>query len=245
MLGPHGKNNYVIAVKWILKRSKLISLPPKELAKLKRFRAENKGRYVDEDAFYKILSYAPSDAHELAYLLMYETGIRPHEVLSLTAELVEERTDDLVLVKIPDINPETPSGRNKTGGRTIVIRENAKQLLALQKRTREADSIGSQTRNRRLFPFKQGALSVAFTRMKQKQAKELINPEGPFKGRLYDLRHSAITNLYLKKVPDQVIRKLVGWTPSSKMPDVYVHVQVGHLINSFHENDLSLVRMTT
>lgn len=181
MLGPHGKNNYIIAVKWILKRSKLISLPPKEMAKLKRFKVENKGRYVDEDDFYKILSYAPSDTHELAYLLMYETGIRPHELLSLTTEHVEERTDNLVLVKIPDVNPEAPSGRNKTDGRTIIVRENAKQLLTLRKRMKEADSIGSQARNRRLFPFKHGALSVAFTRMKQKQAKELMNLENNFK----------------------------------------------------------------
>jgi len=113
-LGPHGKNNYVIAVKWILKRSKLISLSPKEMAKLKRFKAENKGRFIDDDSFYRILSYAPTDAHELAYLLMYETGIRPHELLSLTVEHVEERTDGLVLAKISDENPETPSRRNKT-----------------------------------------------------------------------------------------------------------------------------------
>lgn len=64
-LGPHGKNNYIIAVKWILKRSKLVSLPSKEMAKLKRSKAENKGRYINEDSFYKILSYASSDTYDL------------------------------------------------------------------------------------------------------------------------------------------------------------------------------------
>lgn len=243
-LGPHGKNNYVIAVKWILKRSKLVSLPPKDMAKLKRFKAENKGRHVDEDAFYKILSYAPSDNHELAYLLMYETGIRPHEILSLTTEHIEERTDDLVLVKIPDMNPETPSGRNKTGGRTIVVRENAKQFLGLWKKIKEANSNGSQARDRRIFPFKHGALSVAFTRMKQKQAKESTDSECNFKGRLYDLRHSAITNFYLKGLTDQEVRKLVGWTPSSRMPDIYVHVHINHIIHSLYRNDSLPVRMS-
>jgi len=245
MLGPHGKNNYVIAIKWILKRSKLVNLTPKEMAKLKRFKAENKGRYVDENFFYRILSYVPSDDHELAYLLMYETGIRPHELLSLTVEHIEERTDNLVLVKIPDENPEIPSGRNKTGGRTIVIRENVKQLLKLRKKIKDTDSIDPQVKARRLFPFKHGALSVMFTRMKQKQCKESMNPERNFKGRLYDLRHSAITNLYLKGLTDQEVRKLVGWTPSSKMPDVYVHVHINHIINSFYKNDALTSRMST
>lgn len=68
--------------------------------------------------------------------------------------------------------PETPSGRNKAGRRTIIIRENAKQLIKLRKRIREEEAIGSQARTRRLFPFKHGPFSVMFTRMKQKQIKE-------------------------------------------------------------------------
>ncbi|MFX1259643.1 MAG: hypothetical protein ACFFAN_17450 [Promethearchaeota archaeon] len=51
ILSPHGKNNYVFVIKGIFKRSKLVDLLPKEMAKLKRFKAENKGRYVDEDFF--------------------------------------------------------------------------------------------------------------------------------------------------------------------------------------------------
>jgi len=243
-LEPHGKNNYIIAVKWILKRSKLISLPPKEMVKLKRFKTENKGRHIDEDTFYKILSYAPSDAYELAYLLMYETGIRPHEILSLKAEYVEMRNDDLVLVKIPDENSEAPSGRNKTGGRTIIVRENAKQLMGLWKKIKEVDSNGSQAREQRIFSFKHGALSWMFSRMKQNQAKESTDPESNFKGRLYDLRHSAITNFYLKGLTDQEVRKLVGWTPSSRMPDVYVHVDINHIIHSLYRNDSLPVRMS-
>ena len=242
-LGPHRKNNYMIVVKWILKRSKLVSLPSKELAKLKRFKAENKGQFIADDSFYKILSYAYSDIHELACLLMYETGIRPHEMLSLTTEHIEERTDDLVLVKIPDVNPETPSGRNKTGGGIILIRENAKKLLERQKKIKEANSNGSQARDKRIFPFKDGALSVAFTRMKQMQTKESTDPKCNFKGCLYDLRHSAITNLYLEGLTDQKVKKLVGRTPSSRMPEVYVYVHINHIIHSLYRNDSLPSRM--
>lgn len=231
-LEPHGKNNYAIAIKWFLKRSTLLSFALADLAKIKRYKAENNGRYIEEDVFYRILSYASSDEHELAYLLTYETGVRPHELLSITAQDVEPRPDGLVLVKIPDDNPETPSKKNKTGGRTIVVRECAEQLVAHANKTKSAPSGSPPSPRRRLFPFKNGALSVAFSRMKQRQRAESTNPETNYKGRLYDLRHTAITNLYLKGLTDQEVRKLVGWTPSSKMPDVYVHVNVNHIVDS-------------
>lgn len=48
-------------------------------------------------------------------------------------------------------------------------------------------------------------------------------------GRLYDLRHTAITDLYRHEYPDQVIRKMVGWLPFSNMPDVYVHITDEHI----------------
>jgi len=74
---------------------------------------------VEEDDFYRLLSYAPSETYELAYLLIYETGIQPHELLSITTQEVEERSNGLVLVKIPEENPATPSKKNKTGSRTF------------------------------------------------------------------------------------------------------------------------------
>ncbi|MFX1256391.1 MAG: tyrosine-type recombinase/integrase [Promethearchaeota archaeon] len=230
LLGPHGKNNYIIAVKWIFKRSKIANLTPNELAKLKKFKADNKGRYIEEDAFYRLLRYAPSNTYELAYLLVFKTGIRPHELLSVTVQDVEERSDGLVLMKIPEENHITPSKKNKTGGRTIIVQQNATQLL---KRVKRLKITQPQASHMRLFPLKNGMFSIIFSRMKQKQLKEASNPETPFKGRLYDLRHTAITNLYLKGLSNQEVRKLVGWTPSSKMPDVYVHLHINHIITSF------------
>lgn len=129
LLGPHGKNNYVIAIKWILKRSKLVNLPKSELSKIKKSKADNKGRFIEEDEFYRVLSYAPSEIYELAYLLTFETGIRPYELLSITMQDVEERSDSLVLIKIAEENPVTPSKKNKTGSRTVIIQENTTQLL--------------------------------------------------------------------------------------------------------------------
>ena len=92
--------------------------------------------------------------------------------------------------------------------------------------------------NTRLFPFKNGMLSIMFSQMKQNQLKEALNAEATFKGRLYDLRHAAITNLFRKGLSDQEVRKLVGWTPSSKMPDVYVHIHINHVINTLRRTAL-------
>ncbi|MHA1492228.1 MAG: hypothetical protein ACTSRI_21575 [Promethearchaeota archaeon] len=123
----------------------------KELEKLKKFKAENKGRYIEEEEFYKVLSYAPNETYELAYLLM--------------------------------------------GSRTIIVQDNVDQLL---EHMNELKNMYPTSGNIRLFPLKHGMLSVIFSRMKQNQLKEASAPESTLKGRLYDLRHAAITNFYLK-----------------------------------------------
>lgn len=63
LFGPHGKNNYITALKWFFKHFKLVSLPQDELSKLKKFNAENKGLFIEKDVFYQLLSYAPTE-HE-------------------------------------------------------------------------------------------------------------------------------------------------------------------------------------
>ena len=107
------------------------------------------------------------------------------------------------------------------------MQQNATQLL---EHVNKLKVVMPQSSQERLFPFKHGMLSVIFSRMKQKQLKEASNLEATFKGRLYDLRHAAITNFYLKDLSDQEVRRLVGWTPSSKMPDVYVHININHIV---------------
>ena len=231
-LGPHGKNNYIIAVKWLLKRSELIHLPPEEMDKLKKYKTEPSGQVIEEDDLYRLLSYSPDRRFELAYLLMFETGIRPHELLSIRIRDVKEQPSGLILVKIPEQNPAIPSKHNKTGSRTIVVKENATRLgdyvNFLTEREHKPDKA-------RLFPFRHKQLSAVFCRMKRQQRSEATPSDQIFTARLYDLRHTAITRYYLQDLPDQVIRKLVGWSPSSKMPDVYVHIKIDHITQSYSD----------
>ncbi|MHA1336382.1 MAG: hypothetical protein ACTSPW_11640, partial [Promethearchaeota archaeon] len=71
----------------------MIGLPGKEIAKIRRYKAKDSGRYIEQGEFYRILSYALDMRYELAFLLIYETGIRPHELLSVRLKDVEVRSD--------------------------------------------------------------------------------------------------------------------------------------------------------
>ncbi|MHA1428716.1 MAG: hypothetical protein ACTSQI_22285 [Candidatus Helarchaeota archaeon] len=76
--------------------------------------------------------------------------------------------------------------------------------------------------------------------MKKTQA-EVAAQEGwdkLYTGRLYDLRHAAITDMYLQGFIDQEVRALVGGSPASRMPNVYVHVQERHLLTACRRVEL-------
>lgn len=167
--------------------------------------------------------------HELAFRLIRECGFRPHELLSIKISDVSETDEGWALIELPENNPETSSGRNKTGSRRIICVNNAQRLLDTVEKSTENEDQGD-----RLFPWSLGTLSVIFCRMKKKQ-KKLAAREGwakLYSGRLYDLRHASITEMYLAGYKDQEIRAMVGWTPASRMPNVYVHVTERHLLDA-------------
>jgi len=228
-LGPHGRNNYITTLKWYFSRSTVAKLSPADLKSLKKERVPLKDRDIDEEALEHLLQFSPTPLHDLAFRLVRERGIRPHELLSLRACDVSETKEGWALVDLPETNPATSSGRNKTGARRIIFIQNAQRLLQLAHKVE--NQIG---RDVRLFPWALSTLPVTFCRMKKMQA-EVAAQEGwdkLYTGRLYDLRHAAITDMYLQGFIDQEVRALVGWSPASRMPNVYVHVQERHLLTA-------------
>ena len=258
-LGPHGKNRYIKAINWYLNKTQKFP-NAKKIAKqldLKCYKIPHSpGKVISIDKLESILQYAPDEVHELAFRLIYEAGFRPHELLSIrvcdirlvTKSYTDEKEYkgiELCTISIPDKNPETPSGRNKTGGRSIIIYKNITALLQLMEK-RSADG-GMEAR---LFPYRHKHFSNVFSRMKKnyyeinsdtkpetefktKEASLKNKQKQKFNGRLYDLRHSAITEMYTKGLSDQVIRKMVGWRPASKMPNTYVHIGEQSIITAF------------
>jgi integrase len=204
-------------------------LKTSDLSTLKKEQVTLKDRDINEEALEHLLQFAPSETHELAFRLIRERGIRPHELLSIKACDVSETKEGWALVELPHLNPKTSSGRNKTGARRIVFVQTARRLLALAQEIETRKGAEA-----RLFPWASGTLSVIFCRMKKRQA-EAARQEGwtnLYQRRLYDLRHAAITEMYVSGFADQEVRALVGWKPASKMPNVYVHVQERHLLDA-------------
>ncbi|MHA1129638.1 MAG: hypothetical protein ACTSQI_18630 [Candidatus Helarchaeota archaeon] len=143
--------------------------------------------------------------------------------------------DGWALMNLPETNPKTASGRNKTGARQIIFIQNAHRLLELARKVEH-----QKGKEARLFLWALGTLPVIFCRMKKRQV-EAAAREGwnkLYSGRLYDLRHAAITEMYLNGFIDQEVRAMVGWTPSSKMPNVYVHVNERHLLDACQRVEL-------
>lgn len=122
-LGPHGKNRYLLALKWLLNRTAIIP-DGKILARhLKREKCpESPGKALAEDEIETILQYAPDSHHELAFRLMIECGLRPHEVLSIRVKDIQlsvtqvpaEKTSfPWGVVHLPAENPVTPSKKTR------------------------------------------------------------------------------------------------------------------------------------
>ncbi len=280
-LGPHGQNNYIIQIRWFFRRTQIpcLAVHTEEILKtLRRKKAPITGQYVETSIFDLILEKSPSAAHDVAFTLIKTCAFRPHELLSIRVKDLSwyrprEDQPSLIQVTLPEDNPATSSGRNKTGGRIVLVETKIQQLVALaQARMQEG---GEEAR---LFPWERQTLSVTYCRMKSatlteyltgktpaqafhalqtlasstaaQAGKRLHETSAPFDqrsetlqrsdavwlqkckrilGRLYDLRHTAITDYYRRQLPDQVIRSLVGWTPASKMPNVYVHITPSHI----------------
>lgn len=260
-INGHGKNRYIIALKWYLKQTKLVYGADQLYSQFKKYKVpRSPGKAISIEQFEYVVQFAPDELHELAFRVLFETGMRPHELLSVRFSDIKfnagQNGNPYASITFQDSNPITPSGKNKTGGRTVFIDDNHETLLSLyEKESIRKDFLMEQ----RVFPWDHGYLSRTFCRMK-KDAKDCqddpedaeydndsrdeydINDEISLNFRLYDLRHTAITHFYKIGIPDQIIRKSVGWSPASKMPNTYVHIQemqVTEVFRQFSDKNLS------
>ena len=123
-LGPHGFNNYIIQIRWFVRRSQIptIAVHAEEILKtLRRMKPPVTGQYVEASIFDLILEQSPSTTHDLAFTLIKERAFRPHELLSIRVKDLSwygrhEESPEFIMIHLPDANPVTSSGRNKTGG---------------------------------------------------------------------------------------------------------------------------------
>jgi integrase len=237
LLSPHTRNAVRIELKWLY-RHMLRQEPPPELTEvLRKESAPSRGKTVASEELQNLLAFAPSALFALAYQLLYDSGLRPHELLSLTPEHISFPCPDLALMQLPETNPKTPSGRNKTGSRSVLVQ--GPSVVDLRHLVQKHVAIGENYVF--LFPFAHKTLSTIFCRMKKNyQASQQASPlfqrsptdqlessprsSDTFTGRLYDLRHSAATRWAAAGMPDFLLKQTMGWSQASRMPNVYIHL---------------------
>lgn len=238
-LSGHGKNRYIIALKWYLKHTQLIYGAKELYQQLKKYAApKSPGKVISTEQLEYVLQYAPDDLHDLAFRILFETAMRPHELLSVRfSDITFFKEHRYATLTLQDDNPTTPLGKNKTGGRVVCIQDSYQELLALYTMKKEVQGF---KKDERVFPWGHAYLTRKFIEMKQRAKKIEVDASAQVRRddellnfRLYDLRHTAITRYYTRGIPNQVIRKAVGWAPASKMPNTYVHIQSTNVIEKF------------
>ncbi len=82
---------------------------PKDLKALKKEHIPLKDCDFDDEALEHLLQFSPTPLHDLAFRLIRERGIRPHELLSLTVNHVTATKEGWASVELPETNPTTTS----------------------------------------------------------------------------------------------------------------------------------------
>ena len=167
---------------------------------------------LTEEEFTRLFN-ATDDLQERVLLgLLYETGARIGEILSL--RIVDVSFNDYgarILV------------RGKTGQRPLLVvwfSSLLKQFLMIHPFGNNPQAFLFYYKNSKgqIVPMKYYVLRMRLKRLCEKAGiNKRIHP--------HLFRHSRLTALS-KEVSEEVLKRLAGWSPSSRMPQVYVHLSM-------------------
>ena len=215
-------------------------ITPACMTGVKRLTKREKTSYKPSDIWDErdlaiFLKYCPNKRDRCYYAMAFDMSARPHEVLSLRIKdikfCVTDSNKQYVEVKIPD---------GKTGSRITVLIDSIpylKEWLLEHSHSSNPDAY--------IFIIKNGArltyegLASRCTYYEKNYYPSLIDRTSSIsvdesdkavirnlvtkKWNIYVLRHSALTkkSQYLTEAN---LRSHAGWTASSKMPQVYIHL---------------------
>ncbi len=189
------RRDYLLALKYFLRHRGLnvsFKVTPKKL-EIEKLRPT---QLLTPSEVRKLVDAADDLMIRVMILLLWETGIRIGELLSLRKEDVEE-TEYGFLIRV--------SG--KTGVRAIPVILSAPQLAQY------------------LNKFDSGKLfNISYDHFRY-VLKRLAEKAGINK-RIYPhlFRHSRATLFAKKRVGEHIMRQYFGWDEDSKMPSIYVHL---------------------
>mgnify|MGYP001576058141 CR=1 FL=1 len=177
----------------------------------------NKSKLLELDELEKMIRSSEKLRDKALILTLYESAARPEELRNLTWSRIKFGADvsEITLVS------------NKTGDhRTVFVQKATLHLRRWKEEycfpnVKESDFVFPTTQNRTkpmsdvLFGY------IIKTIAKKADIKKNIYP--------YIFRHSRLTELVEKQVPEQQIKKFAGHTPDSRMMKTYIHLSTQNL----------------
>ncbi|TVP41782.1 tyrosine-type recombinase/integrase [Candidatus Nitrosocosmicus arcticus] len=215
-------------------------ITPSCMSGIKRLSKREKTSYRPSDIWDErdmsvFLKYCPNKRDRCYYAMAFDMSARPHEILSLRIRDIKvcltDNNKQYVEVRIPD---------GKTGSRIAVLIDSIpylKEWLLEHPHSSNSDAY--------IFILKNGArltyeglasrrtyyekiyypslLSIKSRVQVEEPDKAIIRNLITKKWNLYVLRHSALTKKS-QFLTEANLRSHAGWTASSKMPQIYIHL---------------------
>ena len=226
---------------------------PKCMHGIKQLRRLDKIRYKPSDMWYPkettiFLKYCPSKRDKCYHAMAIDTSCRPNELLNLKiSEILFKMTES------GKQYAEVVIKGGKSEARTIPLIDSVpfiKSWIQSHPNGNNSDSWLFVSESNTTFGSKltYDGLSYRYKYFyKTRYYPKLLNDETvseddksvirsllnkPFN--LYVLRHSSLTDksTYLN---ENILRSIAGWTPSSKIPQVYIHYLGNEAVNSILE----------
>ena len=202
-----------------LGRFRLNTTPPSwRWVRVRLRRRDIRDRILSKDEVEALIRAARSAKMRALIALVYEGGLRISEALSL---------------RVRDIQPFPPHGipkgyvvtvRGKTGERSVLVVDALpyiREWLLVHPLPDPDMPLFPGSRVERQMSRR--AAEVSFERIRRRA--------GVRKATWHTLRHTRATEL-ASKLTESELRKVMGWTPSSKMVEVYVHLSGRDAVSS-------------
>jgi integrase len=165
---------------------------------------------ISQEEFQKMFNQASDLQTRVILSILYEGGLRAGELLNLKKKDIEISNNGIAKARV----------RGKTGER-IVFFVFSSGLLKEFLQSHPLDDPESplffyKTREGKLAPLTYSALRMKIKRLAEKTGlrKKIY---------LHLFRHSSASKL-ASILPEPLLRKYFGWSPSSKMPEIYLHL---------------------
>lgn len=194
-------------LKWKFKDLELLeSIKMREAT---NYRKLNHAEMLTTDELNRILRVTNTVRNKAIVLTLYESAARPEELRNLTWDRVEFRTDGMTNITL--ISSKTREARS------VLVQRATEPLYQWKQETPHGNPKDLVFYGRNGKPLSKVMLSTLLKNLGTKA--HLLKQVYP-----YLFRHTRITELLEKQVPEQQVKQFAGHKPDSRMMKVYSHL---------------------